>query len=394
MSTTTAHSGRPGHARTPPLRHFAVEYLLALPAGALLALLWSGLAAESYYSFAAAMTFVANDVAMVFFFGWITKEVVEATRPGGALHPWRRTALPVAASFTATVVTLTLFGAFVRLFGEPMLERGWASVLAVDVALGYFVARLIFGRGAMVPFFLVVALSANAFGFLGVAVSEPPRTLHPWPLLGFLGLAVAAAYAGRARGVNTPWYYVLVAGGLSWTGLYLGGSQPALALLPVIPFVPGRRTDPGFFVDAPAQARDGLERMELLCRHPAQLALLLFGLVNAGVPPRTLELGVLALPLAALVGRPAGLLAGVAAGRALGLELPTGIRPRDVFVLGVTTAIGFTMTLFFATAVLGPGQLLAELRAGALLTILWGAVALMTARWLHVGRFGRRPAHT
>ena len=34
---------------------------------------------------------------MVFFFALITKEVVEATAPGGVLHPWRRALLPVIA---------------------------------------------------------------------------------------------------------------------------------------------------------------------------------------------------------------------------------------------------------------------------------------------------------
>lgn len=393
-TSNAAHATRTRRLRFPRLRHFFLEYLLALPAGAALALMWSALDPERYYRFAASASFLTNDVAMVFFFGLITKEVVEATAPGGALHPWRRAALAVVASFAATVLTLALFRLFVRVFGEPMLERGWASVLAVDVAFGYFVARLIFGRTAMVPFFLVVALASNAFAFGGLAASEPPRDVHPWPLFGFLGLGMAAAYAGRLREVKAPWYYLLVAAPLAWVGLYLGGGPPALALLAIVPFLPTGRRDPGFFVDASQHASDPLNRLELVCRHPAQIALFLFGLINAGVDRGSLELGVLALPLAMLLGRPAGFLLGLVIARAMGLHPPVGTGARDLAVLGITTAIGFTMTLFFATAALGPGPLLMELRAGAFLTLVSALAALGSARLLHVGRFSARVAQS
>lgn len=373
--------------RLPRLRHFFLEYLLALPLGVGVALVWSAWSPESYYTMAAALSFPTNSIAMVFFFGLITKEVVEATTRGGALHPWRRTALPVMASFAAAVVTLMLFGVFVRSFGEPMLERGWASTLGVDIAFGYFVARVIFGRGPLVALFLLIAVASNAFGFVAVAMSEPPRDVHPWPLMTLVGVGMAAAYAGRFRRINAPAYYLLAGGVPSWLGMYFGGAHPALALLPIVPFLPGRRRDPGFFVDAPEGANDALERLELVCRHPAQLALFLFGAVNAGVPAASLELGVLALPLAAVVGRPAGLLLGLVAARVMGLPLPMGIHSRDLVVLGLVSAVGFTMTLFFATAVLGPGQILMELRAGALLTVISAPLAIMTAWALHVGRF-------
>jgi NhaA family Na+:H+ antiporter len=205
---------------------------------------------------------------------------------------------------------------------------------------------------------------------------------------------MAAAYAGRRRQVNTPWYYLLVAVPLAWTGLFLGGAPPALAPLAIVPFLASRRRDPGFFVDAARHAADPLNRLELVCRHPAQLALFLFGLTNAGVTAASLELGVLALPLAMLLGRPAGLLLGLVIARAMGLHLPVGTDARDLAVLGIATAIGFTMTLFVATAALGPGPLLMELRAGAFLTLVSALAALGSARLLHVGRFSARVAQS
>jgi len=77
---------------------FVVDYLLALPIGCVAALVWANTFPDSYYRFAQAIAFAVNDVGMVFFLALITKEVAEATLPGGALHPWRRAALPVVAA--------------------------------------------------------------------------------------------------------------------------------------------------------------------------------------------------------------------------------------------------------------------------------------------------------
>ena len=69
---------------------FGLDYLLALPIGCVAALLWSNTLPESYYRFALALSFPVNEIGIVFFFALITKEIAEATVPGGALHPWRR----------------------------------------------------------------------------------------------------------------------------------------------------------------------------------------------------------------------------------------------------------------------------------------------------------------
>ena len=51
----------------PRLSRFAVEHLLLLPLGALIALVWVNTAPESYYSFTYAISFAVNDVAMMIF---------------------------------------------------------------------------------------------------------------------------------------------------------------------------------------------------------------------------------------------------------------------------------------------------------------------------------------
>lgn len=373
----------------PRLWDFAYEYLLALPLGAAIALLWANLDADTYYRATFAASFVVNDIAMVFFFALMTKEVVEATVPGGVLHTWRRVMLPVVASVGVAIVPLVAFAAVVRVLGEPMLVRGWPVVLATDLAVAYFVARAIFGRHPAVPFMLLVAISANAIGFMALAVADPIKDFRPGVVVPMMAAAVLAALWLRRARVTALWPYAMVAGGLSWSALFLGGFHPALAALPIVPFLPHAARDPGFFVDAAPDATDPLNRLELWCRHPAQAALFLFGLVNAGVPLVGLEVGVWGLPLATWVGKPVGLLVGVAVGTLVGLRLPREVGWRQLTVLGFISAIGFTMALFFGTAALGPGALLEELKVGALLSLGAAALAVTAARLLRVGRFAR-----
>ena len=373
----------------PRLWHFATEYLVALPLGAVIALLWANTDVEGYYRVVDATAFLVNDVAMVLFFALVTKEIVEATAPGGVLHPWRHAALPVLASLGVAAVPLFLFTFLVRAFGEPMLVRGWTTVLAVDIAMGYFFARIIFGRHAAVAFFLLLAISANGLGFIALAVVDPIKELRLASALPLMFAAVVAALTLRQLRVKDLWPYVIVGGGLSWLALFLGGFHPALALVPIVPFLPHAARDPGFFVDAPARATDTLSRLEVWCRHPAQVALFCFGLVNAGVPFSALEAGVWSLPLAVLAGKPLGLIAGVALGTALGLHLPRGVHWRDMVPLGFISAAGFTMALFFATATIGPGQMLSELKMGAVLSVGSCLVAVAAARLLRAGRFAR-----
>ena len=372
----------------PQLWHFATEYVVALPLGALLALVWANTDVETYYRVVQSAAFLVNDVAMVVFFALITKEVVEATAPGGVLHPWRHAALPVFASLGLAAVPVVLFSFLVRLFGEPMLVRGWTTVLAVDIALGYFAARIIFGRHPAIAFFLLLAISANGLGFMALAIVDPINELRLATAMPLMLAAIGAALVLRRAKVRSFWPYVIVAGGLSWTALFLGGFHPALALVPVVPFLPHAARDPGFFVDAPARAADALNRLERWFRHPAQAALFAFGFVNGGVPFGALEAGVWSLPLATLVGKPLGLLLGVALGVALGLHLPRGVRWRDVVPLGFISAAGFTMALFFAGATIGPGQMLSELSMGAILSVGSCIVAVGMAKLLGAGRFG------
>lgn len=373
----------------PRLSRFAVEHLLVLPLGALIALVWANAAATSYFRVTAPMTFLVNDVAMVVFFGLITKEVVEATAPGGVLHSWRRAMLPIVASVGATAVPALIYMNLVDLVDEPMLASGWPVTFAIDLAFGYLVARLIFHKHPAIPFLLLVAIPANALGFVMLAVLHPMRDLNLGSGVMLMAVALGLAVVLRRARVRTFWPYILGSGGLSWCALYWAGLHPALALVPIMPFLPHAPRDPGFFVDARPGARDALSRFDIWSKYPAQVALFFFGLVNAGIPFGSLEPGTVAVAVATVTGRPLGILAAAGVAIAVGLRLPQGVGWRELIVVGLATAIGFSVGLFFSAAMFPAGQLLSETQMGVLLSLAGAPLAIVAARLLRVGRFAR-----
>jgi len=373
----------------PRLSRFAVEHLLLLPLGAAIALVWANTAPESYFPFSYWIAFAVNDVAMMFFFGLMAKEVVEATAPGGVLHPWRRALLPVIASIGATVVPALLLIRAVDWLEEPALVVGWPVTFATDIAVGYFVARIIFGLHPAIPFLLLLAIASDALGFGALGLFHPDTDLHLGTGALIMAAALGIAFALRQARVRSFWPYLVAGGSVSWTAFYLGGLHPALALVPIVPFLPHAPRDPGFFVDARPTARDALSQFEVWWRYPAQVTLFFFGLVNAGVPLRALEPGTWALPIAVIIGKPIGILIAAGAALAVGLHLPARVGWRDLIVVGFTAAIGFSIGLFFCTALLSPGQLRAETSMGVLLSLLGAPLAFVSAKLLRVGRFGR-----
>jgi NhaA family Na+:H+ antiporter len=381
-------SHTPVRAERRPASHFILEYLLALPIGCAAALAWANTLPESYYRFAHATAFAVNDIGMVFFFALITKEVAEATLPGGALHPWRRAALPVAAAIGSVIVSIAIYLAVLDNLGEHMLKSGWVAACAIDIPGTYVVARLIFGRHPAVPFLLLLAISADAIGLAAVAVLNPVSDAHPVVGLVLMAAALGGAFALRRERVQSFWLYLLGPGVVSWWALYLGGVHPALALVPIVPFFPHGRRDRGLMIEPLPQAHDTLTLFERWWELPVEGVLLLFGLANAGVPIHGLEEGLWAIPIAAL-GRPFGIVAAAGVAIAVGLHLPLRVGWRELIVIGCAATIGLVFALFFAVAVMPLGVLLLQLKLGALVTIAGSALAFIVARVLRVGRFAR-----
>jgi Na+:H+ antiporter, NhaA family len=163
--------------------------------------------------------------------------------------------------------------------------------------------------------------------------------------------------------------------------------HPALALLPIVPFLPHAARDLNPVVDRARGGHQTASHFEYVFKYPVQAVALLFGLVNGGVLMRGFGSGTWAVLAAALVGRPAGILAAIGLAVAAGLHLPRRVGWREIVVIAFAASSGFTFALFFAAAVVPIGPTLMETKVGALATVAGTVFAFAAARLLRVGRF-------
>jgi NhaA family Na+:H+ antiporter len=273
---------------------------------------------------------------------------------------------------------------YLRSHYEFMLLDGWPVAAALDVAFAYFIAKAIFtSREGPIAFLLLIAVVSDALGVVSIAIWFPAADGYP-AAIGLMAVAVLVAAWLRSARIDRIWPYLVTSGALSWLACCWGGISPALALVPIVPFLPHRPRGLYLFVEAPPTAP---RRFEHVFRYPVQLVLLFYGLVNGGVVLAGDTPGAWAVLTAALIGRPIGIPVSVALAMAAGLRLPADLRWRELIVVSLAASAGFTFALFFATAIMPAGPLLGELKLGAMSTAAGALVALAAARLLRVGRF-------
>ena len=379
-----AHSERSG------LWAFVIDNSLLLIGGTLVALLWANLDHQSYETFTHPLHFAVNDIGMVFFFALATKEIVEATLPGGPLASPREAGVPLLAAAGGMVFPAGIYMVLTMVQGQPEYMPGWAIPCATDIAFSYLAARMIFPTGHPgIPFLLLLAIADDALGLILLAIFYPSGPLSLINFAGFMIPAIGVALILKRQRVINFWPYVVLAGGLSWCGLYFGGVHPALALVPILPFMPHAKRDLGLFDPREDNLRDTMNRFEHWWKVPVQVILFFFGLVNAGVtlssvgPPTWMVLAGL------LLGKPIGILLFTFLAVKLGLRAPGGLSYGHTLVVGMAAAIGFTVALFFATAAFPPGVVLDEAKMGALMSFVAAPLAIIAGRML-----GLRPSRS
>ena len=380
------------HRRHPLARVFrgALNRFLLLPLGVVIALVWANTDAEGYFRFSHALAFPVNEIAMALFLALIAQELYEALMRGGALYTWRHRALPIVAALGGFVGSVAVFLVYVSLAHEAVLAPAWPVVAAVDIAAGYYVLRLIYPRrSGPVSFLLLTAVFTDIVVIAIVSIRTPDFGLH-LPGLGLMAVALGSAAALRRRRVQHFWPYWVISGTLSWLALYWMGIHPALALVPIVPLMPHDRRVKDVFADRPDD--HPVHQAEHEWNGAAQIALLLFGLVNGGVMLRHVDTGTWAVVVAAVAGRPLGMIAAIVLAVVAGLRLPRRMDWPDVVVTALATTSGFTFALFLSAAALPAGAVAEQVTLGALMTAAGAIVTIYFAWLMTLGRFQPRAA--
>ena len=324
--------------------------------------------------------FLINDIFMVLFFGIAAKEITESVLPGGALNPPSKAVNPLLGTLGGVLGPVIVFfilslmvysgddamsgimasltpGKTIDPSTPEMLFRGWGIPTATDIALAWLVARLIFGNNhPAVGFLLLLAVADDAIG-LGIIAIFYPDPAHPvkpgWLILVLAGMLVA--FILRKRGVNRWVPYIALGGTLSWLGLIEAHLHPALALVPIVPFLPGPDQDLGLYAhDDHDHSEDGdhhhspLEEFEHQLKAFVDFGLFFFAFANAGVEFSKINEVTWLILGALLIGKTIGIFFFSALGTMIGFPLPTGMKFKHLFVSGIVAGLGLTVALFVA----------------------------------------------
>lgn len=401
-----------------------LERFLQLEAGsaslllgaAVVALVWSNLAAGSYDRFWSTelgldvgpfeinedLRHVVNDLLMAIFFYVVALEVKREIL-FGSLRDRRSAAVPVAAAFGTMVGGAAVYLAINVDGGEP---SGWAIPAATDIAFALAVLGLVGSRAAagLRPFVLTLAIVDDLATIAIIALFYSEGVSPVW--LGAATGIVLAILLLQRLAVRHLIPYVALAAAL-WIAIFEAGVHGTIAgvllgfLTPALAFQSSRptaallgdrlsaasRSDNDLadetFLEASTLAREAvspLARMESQF-HPwsAYLILPLFALANAGV---TVSIGGIGEALTSKVGLGVflGLVVGAPLGGILFAWLPVRLGPARVpnglnwAAIGCVTplkGIGFTVAIFITTLAFEDEAL----REQATLAILFGSAA-------------------
>ena len=401
---------------------FVTNYSLLLIGGALIALIWANVNPHSYHDFVEfviadhffighahvedghvirtlTLHYLVNDALMAFFFAIAAKEVWEAIILENGSLRGKKSLTPLIATLGGMVGPVTVYLGLALLLGPAKfgeVANGWAIPTATDIAFSYLVGRFVFGGGhPAVRFLLLLAIADDAGGLIILAVFYPSGELAPEWLLLSLGAAITVFLLfnwlprrldrGNQVRPNSTWvrktlsfWPYLIAGCISWYGFQESGIHPALGLLPIIPAMPHADRAFGIFAEAEQYLTDVLNRAEHLLKHPVEVILFFFGLLNAGVEFSAIGAPTWLVLAGLLVGKPVGiLLFGWLAAKPMGLGLLTGMRVVDLVVVGCVAAIGFTVALFVASVAFDGGPVQDAAKMGALFS--FGAALISLA---------------
>ncbi|CUH83020.1 Na+/H+ antiporter NhaA [Thalassovita mediterranea] len=405
--------------------NFITNYSLLLIFGAVIALIWANIDPHSYHAFVEfkiwdhapighyhhgyrtlTLHYLVNDMLMAFFFAIAAKEVWEAVALKNGSLRGKKAATPLFATVGGMVGPISVYLGLALIFGSDTYEavkNGWAIPTATDIAFSYLVGRMVFGGGhPAVRFLLLLAIADDAAGLIILAVFYPSGELLPQWLLLSVGAAVAVYVLanwlprrmdrGNQDRPNSTWmrknlgfWPYLIAACASWYGFMKAGIHPALGLLPIVPTIPHAERAFGIFSEAESYLTDLLNQIEHALKHPVEVVLFFFGLLNAGVEFSAIGEPTWLVLAGLMVGKPIGvLLFGAIGAHVLKLGLPQGMRTPDLFVIGCISAIGFTVSLFIAAVAFPPGEVQDAAKMGALFSFAAAIMSWVAGKVLRV----------
>ena len=206
--------------------------------------------------------FFANDIVMCFHFGLAMKEVTEAMLPGGSLNPPSKAFNPIITTMGGIIGPIAVYFILLEVFIAAGffdaelasgltwtdLSKGWGIVTATDIVLAWLVSRVVFGDGhPAIDYLLLLAVVDDAIGMAIIAVFYPDPykpVKAQYLLIAVAGMLVAFLlrkwHYRKKYPEHQNWQpYIFLAGGLSWIGLIKAHLHPALAIIPIVPFMPG-----------------------------------------------------------------------------------------------------------------------------------------------------------
>lgn len=417
--------------------NFLISYSLLLILGAVIALVWANLdllfpvADAPHYYFDAyhhlvefviwenapighlhdghrtlTLHYLVNDLLMALFFAIAGKEVWEAVALKSGSLRGKKAVTPLIATIGGMAGPIAVYLGIAALLGSTTFDavsNGWAVPTATDIAFSYLIGRLVFGAGhPAVRFLLLLAIADDALGLIILAVFYPSAELAPEWLLLSAGVAVVVYLLanwlprkmdrGNQDRPNSTWmrqkvtfWPYLLAGCVCWYGFMRSGIHPALGLLFIVPTIPHADRAYGIFSAAEVHLKDLLNHIEHMLKHPVEVVLFFFGLLNAGVQFSSMGAATWLVLAGLLIGKPLGIFAfGWLGARPLGFGLPEGMRMSDLFVLGCVAAIGFTVALFVASVAFPAGDVQDAAKMGALFSFAAALVSLIVGVVLRV----------
>ena len=260
---------------------------------------------------------------------------------------------------------------------------------------------------------LAVADDAIGLGIIAVFYPDPEFPVVPsWLLLVAAGMVVAYVM----RRFRVPYWpvYILIAGGLSWVGLVKSSIEPALALVVIVPFLPGPQITHGLFEEdeyefehthprgaeavsdheTPAETAEGeaelhhrhapLDHFEHQLKLPVDFGLFFFAFMNAGVAFASITQVTFIVLISLIVGKTVGITLFSWVGARLGFPLPEGMATKHLLVAAIIAGLGLTVALFVAGKAYEDPAFQDPAKMGAVLSAGAAIIALVVGRMLRV----------